>query len=232
MLRRYFLNLADTALRNNAGNIIKLLEESPNSKLLDCGCSDGSKTVGYAKKVRTKNVYGTDSNERQMKIARRRNIKCARHDLNKKTKYSSKFFDVIIANQLIEHLCDFDMFLSEMMRILKDDGYLIISTENLSSWQNIVSLLLGWQPTSISSATAKRKSIGNPFSMVKSKKSGNIHYRVFAIRGWEDMFDAHGFRAEKVLGSGYHPFPVFMANILARIDKRHSSLLTFKLRKK
>jgi ubiquinone/menaquinone biosynthesis C-methylase UbiE len=232
MMKGYFLNLAEKALRKNMENIIENLDEMPESTLLDCGCGNGSKTIAYAKKVKTKKVYGSDSNGKAIKAALRKGIKCSRQDLNKRTKYSNKKFDIIIANQLIEHLYDFDTFLSEMRRILKDDGFIVISTENLSSWQNIFSLLLGWQPTSISSATYKRKSIGNPFSMVKSKKVGNIHYRVFSIRGWEDFFEAHGFRIEKVLGSGYYPFPVFMANIMNKVDKRHSSLLTFKLRKK
>jgi len=52
-------------------------------------------------------------------------------------------FDVILASEIIEHILDLDRFHSEINRVLKDDGMLIISTPNVSRTFNIVSLIMG-----------------------------------------------------------------------------------------
>lgn len=55
-------------------------------------------------------------------------------------------FDLVHANQVIEHLYETDLFIKEIYRILKKGGYAIISTPNLAGLHNIVSLILGKQP--------------------------------------------------------------------------------------
>lgn len=42
----------------------------------------------------------------------------------------NELFDVIVAGDLIEHLTNFDGFFQNVLRLLKDDGILIISTPN------------------------------------------------------------------------------------------------------
>jgi ubiquinone/menaquinone biosynthesis C-methylase UbiE len=226
-IRKYFKNKALYWLEINMNNILNMLEVNPNAKMLDCGCGCGDNTVLYAKKIHTKDISGIEINKKYIGKAKKRGINCILGDLNKRINFSDKKFDVIIANQVFEHLYDLDTFMSEMYRILKDDGYIIISTENLSSWQNIMSLIFGWQPFSLSSATTKKSSIGNPYSMIDKIKDRNIHYRVFSFDGLHDFFEVHNFRTDKALGAGYFPFLDF----LARINKKHASFLIFKLRK-
>ncbi len=50
--------------------------------------------------------------------------------------------------EVIEHLYNSDLVISEIYRILKRNGILILSTPNLASWINRLVLLLGYQPFS------------------------------------------------------------------------------------
>jgi len=54
--------------------------------------------------------------------------------------------DLVIALEVIEHLFDTDFFLTEIYRILKPGGLLILSTPNLASITNRLKLLLGGYP--------------------------------------------------------------------------------------
>lgn len=52
-------------------------------------------------------------------------------------------FDIVLAAEIIEHILDLDRFFSEINRVLKDDGKLIITTPNVGRPFNIISLLMG-----------------------------------------------------------------------------------------
>ena len=71
-------------------------------------------------------------------------------DLNKKFPIKDNSVDVVVSDQVIEHLTDVvDNFVKEIFRILKPEGYAVISTENLSSWNNLFALLFGYGPPSL-----------------------------------------------------------------------------------
>jgi SAM-dependent methyltransferase len=72
-------------------------------------------------------------------------------DLDFNTKpipFESGQFPLVICEQVIEHLHNTTFFLSELNRILRPGGHLLLSTENLSSIPNICALLLGMAPFS------------------------------------------------------------------------------------
>lgn len=67
-------------------------------------------------------------------------------NLEKPLKVKSNTADLVIALEVIEHLFDTDLFLSEVHRVLKPNGFLILSTPNLASLPNRLRLLLGGYP--------------------------------------------------------------------------------------
>lgn len=67
-------------------------------------------------------------------------------DLEKPLKQKSNSADLIIALEVIEHLFDTDQLLSEIHRVLKPNGLLILSTPNLASLPNRLRLLFGGYP--------------------------------------------------------------------------------------
>lgn len=215
----------------NDNNLIKLLEINKNAKLVDLGCDDGNFTIYLANKIKTKNIYGVDVITKRLELAHKRGIKTIKFDLNKKFLLDDNFFDVVCANQVIEHLTDIDNFVEEIYRILKPNGYALISTENASSWSNIFASIMGWQIFSLTNFSRKKWGLGNPLALHRGEK-GEFHFwthkTILNIRGLKELFNLYNFKVEAVKGAGYFPLP----SILGNIDKTHSHFLTFKIRKK
>jgi SAM-dependent methyltransferase len=186
--------------------------------------------VQLAVRVGAHSVHGVEIVEERAQIAEKHGVHVIRADLNSPLPLADGTFDVACSNQVIEHLHDTDLFVSEVFRILRPDGYAVVSTENLASWHNIASLLLGWQPFSLTNVSHKSGAIGNPLALHRGEafewKSWE-HVRVFAYRGLSELFAAHGFVVESIAGAGYFPFPAR----LGRSAPRHAAFITLKARR-
>ena len=226
-----FLNRKYTSITDyNCCNILSLLDKNDNAVVLDLGCDDGVWTSNIAQKVNTKKVYGVEIVEERIIQAENMDIIVKKFDLNGKFDFPDNFFDVIHANQVIEHLYNSDNFLSEIYRVLKFGGYAVISTENASSWHNIFASIMGWQIFSLTNISNKKKGIGNPLAIHRGDKvdfeSWN-HIRIYNIYGLKELFEVHGFKVEAIKGAGYFPLPKIFGNF----DKTHCHYMTFKIRK-
>lgn len=210
-------------------SIIKLLEKNPKHKLLDVGCWDGTNTSRFANKIETKDIFGIEIDEKAKKKAEEKGIKIVGSDLNKKWNFKDSSVDVITANQVIEHLYGTDNFVKEIKRILKPNGYAIISTNNLSSWHNFLPLLLGYQP--FPSDVSGYASIGKLFALSKNWHGSLGHLRIFSFMALKGIFRKYGFNIEKHKGDGYYPFPKGISTFLSFIDRRHSVYQTILVRK-
>lgn len=166
--------------------IQKLLRElklTKNSKMLDVGCWDGVKSVDYGKVIgldRT-NIYGLEIVEDQIEKASKR-INCVKTDLETDNfPADNEFFDVVVANQIFEHLKNIYTPISEIYRVLKVGGYLVFSVPNLSSFHNRILMGLGFQPTSIRIISSHIRG----FSYVGTKKflEFNNHFEVVKQTG-------------------------------------------------
>ncbi len=221
----------DSAMDLNKQNIIQMLEYNPKHNILDLGCDDGSWTIELAKKTGSSNLYGVDIVESSLNKARKLGIIAKKADINKKWPFKNNTFDCIHSNQVVEHIWDLDFFAKETQRTLKKNGYAIISTENLSSWVNIIALVFAWQPFSLTNISSKRLGIGNPFAIHRNKKhkfSSWLHTRVLTIRAIKEVFEEHGMIMDGVVGSGYFPLPA----VIGKIEPFHSHFITLKMIKK
>jgi len=214
----------------NQENIRRMFSRDEDTHFLDLGCDDGSLTVEMAKEIGTQNISGVEIVDSRILLAEKKGVKVRKFDLNFEFEFETNSFNVIHANQVIEHLYDSDKFISEIYRVLKKGGYAVISTENASSWCNIFASIMGWQIFSLTNFSSKKKGIGNPLSL----HGGNAleldswnHVRIYNIRGLKEYFEAFGFVVEKIKGAGYFPLPAFFGNL----DKIHSHFITFKIRK-
>lgn len=233
MLKKYLISLIDNSYRQNSQNIVNQLEINPKATLLDLGCDDGKWTLELAKKIQTKNIYGVEVVPERIKIAKKNGLKIFKADLNKTLPFKNSFFDVVHANQVIEHLYDTDKFVYEIYRILKPNGYVIISTENLSSWHNVFALSLGFQPFSSTNVSIKGN-IGNPLALWNNLESKNSklkswqHNRLFSYFALKDLFQKYNFKVEKIITSGYYP----LWGRISKIDPIHGHWIAVKARKK
>lgn len=240
MLKGYFSYLYENTAKNSGLALRRMLEKDPKANLLDCGCWDGINTKKLGDIVGTKNLYGIELNRNKAKEASKKGINVKIIDLNKKFDYPSDFFDVVIAYHVIEHLVNVRLFASEIHRVLKKGGYVLIGTPNLASWHNIFALLLGLQP--FSGPTIKPdyesdlkliKSINKErMKKVFSEESETLdHVKVMTTKALIGLLRDFNFRIEKTEGFGYYPLPPLIAGSLAKIDPYHSHYIIVKARK-
>ena len=228
MLKSTTTKFWSDCINKNFSNILKLLEKQPNAKLLDLGCSDGDWTIKVATRIGTTRIYGIDIDSKATKRAVEKGIMAITGNLNENLPFKDSFFDVVHANSVIEHLINLDRFTSEVRRVLRRNGYAVISTPNLSSTVNLFALLLGQQ--AFSQDISEEYRIGNIFSPHFGEKINSkymTHKIVLTYFGIQQLFRLYGFKIEKVLGVGYFPF----FNFFAKLDPLHSHYITLKARK-
>jgi len=125
---------------NKALNQISLKYDSKKI-FLDIGCGDGIRTMIFASKQRT--LYATDMKNWLNKPYRTR-IKFKKNNfLQTQIPYENGFFDLILCFDVIEHLKNSRDLLSEIRRLLKKDGALVISTLNRHRFFGLLLILQG-----------------------------------------------------------------------------------------
>jgi SAM-dependent methyltransferase len=214
----------------NRQAILRALEPRPGGVLLDLGCADGAVTELIARGAGTARTVGVELIDHLADAARARGMEVVSADLNRRLPFDDASFDVIHSNQVIEHLSDTDNFLREIRRLLKPDGYAVVSTNNLASWHNIVSLVMGWQPPPCH--PSDELIVGNPAGLMEGigGARGQMHLRIFTGRALAGVAEHHGLRPDVVRTAGYYPFPVRVARVLNRIDPRHGAFLVQRYR--
>lgn len=216
-LKNIFLKLFLGGSRLNEIHIIDYCKKyGQNGKWLDLGCDDGTwtKKIMGTKKIQW---YGIEIVRSRANLAKKKGINVSSTSLSKKLPYKDNYFDLVHSNQVIEHLYDLDIFISEIHRVLKPGGISIISTENPASWHNIFALLMGWQMFSTTNISVKKRSIGNPLAIFANEnftfkeKGANLaweHNKLVTPRALRELLLVHGFKVIDSIGAGYHPlFP-------------------------
>lgn len=226
IIKNYLMNKMDGAFLDSEIFLKKLLEDycngKKNLKILDMGCGDGKKTKYFTSGLKNVEVYGIDL----LPDFKHKYIKYTQAEIeNKKLPYKDNFFDIVYSNQVIEHFLDKDLFLSESYRILKKGGLCITATENIASFDNILSLILGQEPlvqhTGTTSFTNSflsphfKEQYGIYHTFVKTNKFG--HKNVCSYYGLKRLVELAGFSQVKVTSFG-HLFKLF--EILLPIQNR------------
>lgn len=176
-------------------------------KILDIGCRNGEVTkkilMDCNKKYR---LYGLDLIEPE-KVDKDIQYKRQFFD-NKSLPYKSNSFDILIVNQVIEHIIHKDKLIEECHRILKKGGVCFTATENIASIDNAISLLFGQDP--ISQHTSTKYHIGTFFSPHFMEKMPPFeidfhmgHKNVCSYFGIQRLFKVNGFRKVTIKSFGH-----------------------------
>ncbi len=100
------------------------IEIKENEKMLEVGFRDGY-NLKYLKSLGIE-IEGIEVNTIAIKAAEELGCKVFEEDIQKKTHFEDKTFDVISACDVLEHCYEPEDALREMYRILKDDGRIVI----------------------------------------------------------------------------------------------------------
>lgn len=210
--------------------ILDAVRRAAPTSLLDLGCHDGSWTSALVEAAgsQLRRTCGVEIVPNAGDEARRRGIEVVATDLNDPLPYTDAIFDLVHANQVIEHLADLDRFVSELARVLRPGGRGIVCTENLASWHNVAALALGYMPFSLTNIS-ERGAVGNPFGLAGTPPEelarSWFHTRVLTAVGLAQLFELHGFRVSERFGAGYHPLPPAVAQRIAARDVRHAAFI-------
>jgi 2-polyprenyl-3-methyl-5-hydroxy-6-metoxy-1,4-benzoquinol methylase len=229
--RSYLARLFRQTEEENRLAILDLLDHDPNARLLDLGCYDGVLTARLAERIGTRHITGVEVVESIADTARAKGIDVVSADLNGAIPLPDRSFDVIHANQVIEHLWDTDTFVSEIARLLSPTGYAVISTNNLASLHNIVSLVVGRQPPP--AHVSNRIIVGNeinPMDGVEHENGAMAHLRIFSYSALREFLAAYGLVPETYRTVGFYPLPVKVARLATKIAPVYGAFLTCKVR--
>jgi SAM-dependent methyltransferase len=222
LMERFWAD-AETAYR---AKILDALAPDPSARLLDVGCDDGTWTSELRRKlgISPQQVSGIEILPERAALARARGFDVRISDLDVRWPFEDQSVDVVHANQVIEHVKHLDHFVLEIKRVLTQRGLALVCTENLASWHNIASLLLGFQPFSLTNIS-NRGPLGNPLALHTGEPpaaKSSQHVYVMTLEALRAIFVAHGFVIESMWGKGYHPLIGWPASRLACIDRRHA----------
>lgn len=182
----------------------------PNKgKLLDVGCGLGT-WASYLKSKLSFEIYGIEMSPDSLEVAKKNGLSMKLSDIENKWPYSSSSFEMVSAIQLVEHLLNTDIFFQESHRVLKRDGYLLITTPNLASWLNRIIFIFGFQPFTTEVSTVD-KTFGLKFTRKLSKNRTPVgHIRSFTLKALIDILEYYNFKIVKVVGGKVDYLPKFL----------------------
>jgi len=182
--------LADAAERIRIKKVIDLLKKhlkgKKSNKLLDIGCGDGTISIHFLKLGFE--VYGIDAAIKALEKAGQKEIKTKLGDFEEKLPYKNDSFDVVFAGEVIEHIFDVKNFLSEIHRILKKNGILILTTPNLASLEDRIKFLFGINPTHVTPV----------------HEYLHFHIRPFTKYSLKKTLTENGFKIEKITSNVFN----------------------------
>ena len=209
--------------------LASLVEPQERARVLDVGCGDGKLIGKLGDKIKSGEIYGIEISARYAEEARRNKVNVIIGDIDVGLPFKDASFDIVVSNQVLEHVHSTDNFVKECRRVLKDGGICIASTPNLATPHNIFSLILGYQPP----ATAVSDEIicGNPLDPSDGEQidAYRRHRRIFTAPSLHRLFRFHGFEVESEKGVGLQPLPLFLSRRFTWA--RYSQFLTVKARK-
>ncbi len=112
-----------------------------DKQVLDVGCYNGR--IGILLRAWQNKIFGTDLSYEALKVAHQKGIISIQADAAEVIPFKDGTFDVLVAAEIIAHVFDLDTFLTEMKRVLKKSGSLVLSTPNLASLGRRIYLLCG-----------------------------------------------------------------------------------------
>lgn len=184
---------------------VEMLEYVPLSAMtiLDVGCHTG--VFGRALKERNNvEVWGIEPNPDTAKVAEQHLDKVFNAYFSKDLDLSDHSFDVIIFNDVLEHMPDPWAALRLAASKLKPNGSVVISIPNLRHIDNLVHII-------------RERDFNYEETGIRDK----THLRFFTRKSAVRLFDNTGLKIVNIQGINESVFPSFFRNLAFRLFKNY-----------
>lgn len=169
-------------------------------RVLDIGLGSGRDVLGIRRVCGPGvELHGIEGQAHWVKQARDNGIVTYARDIERESlPVDDEFFDVVLANHVIEHSKELFWLFGEISRVVRKGGMVIIGCPNLASWHNRAALLFGRQPPCM-------KLLGP-------------HVRGITRSGFGQFIEYGGyFAVERSVGSNFYPLPTAANRAVAAV---------------
>lgn len=135
--------------RADHNRMLKLLNVRTRDRVLEIGCGFGV----LLKKIPAKKKIGIETNDVAVKECCKRGLSVIKADAEKGLSFKDSSFDIVIMNEVLEHLKKPEFVLKECFRILAPRGKIIITTPARNFFAHDLS------PTHFSEMTVKEAKV-------------------------------------------------------------------------
>lgn len=169
-------------------------------KILDLGCAEAP----YAAYLSEGNsVCGLDSCARRLLLGEENALDKGYKVLvladALEIPFASEEFDAILCTELIKHVLEVKAFFQEINRILIVGGYLILTTPNLVSLWNRISILFGSGKGLAPWRIVKGKGVHDPWSSIVYPDQP-LHVRFFTFSSLKNLLKQFRFEPQEAIG--------------------------------
>ena len=173
---------------------LKILKPEPRDKVLEIGCDSGLFSLILKEKFKDIKHQAVEIDPERIKMAVSRGIDVQKVDVEKeKLPFGDNYFDIILFTEVMEHLSNPLLTLSEIKRVVKPKGTVIISTPNTVGLFARYNHLFGCSPHHI------------PFLEINSRKGKyGVHRFTLTLRQCKDLLEKNGYKIEKIVFSRYN----------------------------
>ncbi|MBK7632176.1 MAG: methyltransferase domain-containing protein [Ignavibacteriales bacterium] len=133
--RKYDYSFTENEDRNEYSRIVDLI--SPNSKVIDMGCGNGS-LLNLLKEKKNIQEFGIELSESGVEVCRKKELNVVQGRIDEELKITDNAFDYAICNVTIQMVNYPEILLKEMKRISKRQ---IISFPNFGFYKNRIDFL-------------------------------------------------------------------------------------------
>lgn len=159
--------------------------------VLDFGCGDGSHSGDYIAK--TGRVYtGVDISDSGLALCKKRGLNAVRFTDDYKVPVEDDAFDAVVCFEVLEHIFDPSISVSEIQRVIKNGGSLIGSVPNTTFLGTRLLMLLGYFSPGGSPETSLKKPWIDP------------HIRFFSAHSLKAFLESCGLENVVIYGAPFN----------------------------